>query len=574
MKTLPRVDVAIAGGGWAGLLLAKELGARTSSSVVVLERGGPRRTADYFDGMDELDYAIRNRMMQDASRETATFRHTPQDRALPVRQFASFLPGSGVGGSGEHWNGITPRFLPESFQLHTRIVDRYGAARLPANHSIQDWGITYDELEPYYTRAEQLLGISGPSEPNPFEGPRSQGYPTPPMKMAYFPSLFGDAARAAGYHPHPAPSANLSQTYRNPDGVVRPPCQYCGFCERFGCMVGAKAQPTNTLLPVIARQKSVSIRTGATVRRVRHKGGHATGLVYVDANGAEYFQPADLVVLSSWTLNNTRLLLLSGIGTPYDPTTGKGQVGRNLTHQTNSRGLVFFFDKPLNKFMGAGANGMAIRDFDGDNFDHGPLDFIGGAYIVALAFGYRPIATFGVTPPAVKQNWGSEWKKAALHAYDRTASLTISGEHPAYASNYLDLDPVYRDAFGDPLIRMTIDWTGNDRNLVSFMSAKMAELGRAMGAREVASGGPPRRYDVTTYRSSHLQGGTIMGASPHNSVLNPWLQHWQAPNLFVLGASAFPQNPSGNPTLTVLAQTLRTADAIVGRYMKHPALLA
>ena len=123
MKTLPRTDVAIVGGGWSGLLLAKELGARTSLSVVVLERGGPRKTADYFDGMDELDFAIRNRMMQDVATETLTFRHTPKDRALPIRQFVSFLPGSGTGGSGEHWNGMTPRFLPHSFEMRKQTVE-------------------------------------------------------------------------------------------------------------------------------------------------------------------------------------------------------------------------------------------------------------------------------------------------------------------------------------------------------------------------------------------------------------------------------------------------------------------
>jgi gluconate 2-dehydrogenase alpha chain len=574
VRTLRRADVVILGGGWSGLLMAKELGARTPLSIVVLERGKPRKTADYFDGMDELDYAIRNRMMQDASKETATFRHSSKDRALPVRQFASFLPGTGTGGSGEHWNGITPRFLPATFQMRTRVIERYGAKRLPEYHALQDWGVTYDEMEPYYTRAERLLGISGVVEPNRFDAPRSAPYPTPPMKMAAYPALFGDAARAAGYHPFPSPSANLSQTYRNPDGVVRPPCQYCGFCERFGCMVGAKAQPTNTLMPVIARQKGVSIRNGANVRRIRHKNGRAEGVVYIDARGEEVFQPADLVVLSSWTLNNTRMLLLSGIGAPYQPATGKGQVGRNLTHQTNSRGLAFFFDKPLNRFMGAGGNGMAIRDLDGDNFDHSGLGFIGGAFIVALATGYRPIASFGLTRPAVKATWGSEWKKAAIEAYDRAATLSISGEHLSYTTNYLDLDPVYRDSLGDPLVRMTIDWNDNDRKLVEFMMAKMAVVGRAMGTREVAVGTPPQRYDVTTYRSSHLQGGTIMGATPEHSVLNPWLQQWQTPNLFVLGASSFPQNPSGNPTLTVLAQTLRTADAIVGRYLMRPGPLA
>lgn len=573
MKTLKRVDVAIVGGGWSGLLLAKELGARTGLSVAVLERGPARKTADYHAGMDELDYAIRNRMMQDVSRETSTFRHSTRDNALPVRQFASFLPGSGSGGSGEHWNGITPRFLPESFRWRSHLTERYGEKRLPDGHSLQDWGVSYDELAPYYTRAERLLGISGPQETVKFDAPRDTPYPTPAMKRAYFPALFAEAAAAHGFHPQTAPSANLSQAYRNPDGVIRPACQYCGFCERFGCMVGAKAQPTNTLLPVIARQKNVAIRNGATVRRIRHKDGHAIGVVYMDAKGEECFQPADLVVLSSWTINNTRLLLLSDVGTPYDPATGKGQLGRNLTHQANSRGLVVFFDKPLNRFMGSGANGVVIRDLDGDNFDHAGLNFIGGAYIAAYAFGYRPIASFGVLPPSVKATWGAEWKKAAIEWFDRTASFSVSGEHAAYRGNYFDLDPVYRDVFGDPLARMTVDWRDNDRNLVAYMMDQLTPIARAMGAREIARAGLTR-YDITTYRSSHLQGGTILGASPETSVLNPWLQHWQMSNLFVLGASSFPQNPSGNPTLTVLAQTMRTADAMVGRYLKRPGSLA
>jgi gluconate 2-dehydrogenase alpha chain len=574
MKTLPRADVAIVGGGWAGLLMAKELGARTGLSVVVLERGKMRKAGDYAEGMDELDYAIRLRMMQDPSRETLTFRHTSKDRALPIRQFASFLPGTGVGGSGEHWTGIVPRFLPDVFEVHTRTVERYGRKRLPENHSIQDWGITYAELEPYYTRAERLMGVSGKIGTDPFEGPHSAEYPTPPLKMGYFPSLFVTAASSLGYHPSPTPSANISTPYRNPDGVYRPACQYCGYCERFGCMVGAKAQPTNTLLPVIAKQKTVTIRTGANVRRVLHKDGKATGIVYRDVAGEEVTQPADVVMLASWTLNNNRLLLLSNIGEPYDPVSGKGQVGRNLTHQSQSRAVTLFFDKPLNRFMGGGANGATMRDLDGDCFDHGPLDFIRGAYISAHALGYRPIANFGVVPPSIKSNWGSEWKKAAIDSFDTTANLGISGEHLAYRTNYFDLDPTYRDAHGDPLLRMTMDWNANEHNMIRHLAAKMAEVGRAMGGREVVTPDLPRRYDVLTYKSTHLQGGAIMGTSPANSAVNTWMQHWQLSNLFVLGASSFPQNASGNPTLTVLALTLRAADAIVDRYAKRPGPLA
>jgi gluconate 2-dehydrogenase alpha chain len=587
MKTLPRVDAVIVGGGWTGLLMAKELGSRSGLSVAVLERGKHRESADYAGTMDELDYAIRLHMMQDLSLETVTVRHDSIQRALPMRQYGAFLPGSGIGGAGEHWNGLSPRFLPDCFELFSRTVEKYGAKRLPADHSIQDWGVTYDEMEPYYTRAERMLGISGKAGNiqgkkiaggNIFEGWRSREYPTPPIKIPYFSALFSDAAKALGYHPYPSPAANLSEPYTNPDGISRSACFYCGFCERFGCMVGAKAQPTNTVLPLIRERKNISIRSGASVRRVIYgaadNGKRARGVTYLDDEGEELFQPAELVFLASWSLNNTRLLLLSGIGEPYNPQSGKGTVGRNLTHQVAIGAATAFFEKPLNRFMGSGAAGVCISDFDGDLFDHSGLPFLRGGHLLALSMGYRPIANFGVLPPSVKAGWGSEWKQAALEYYDRTGFIGFSGEHLAYKGNYMDLDPRYKDCFGDPLLRFTINWGENERKMVEFVTPKAVELARAMGAKEVSSFPGLKNYDANRYQFTHIQGGTIMGNSPACSVVNPYLQHWQVPNLFVLGASTIPQNPSAHPTLTVLALTYRTADAIVDRYLKRPSQLA
>lgn len=587
MKTLPPVDVVIVGGGWTGLLMAKELGSRTSLSVVVLERGGPRNADNYGDDMDELDYSIRFRMMQDASRETVTLRHTMSERALPLRQHASFFPGAGVGGAGEHWNGEFPRMLPDCFALLSKTIEKYGAGRLPEDHAIQDWGVTYDELEPHYMRVEMLLGISGKAGNlrgkqmeggNIFEGWRSGEYPNPPVKIPYFSAMFRDATKALGYHPYPIPAATISQVYTNPDGIARPGCTYCGFCERFGCMIGAKAQPTNTLLPVIQKRKNVSLRTGATVRRIVHdttpNGKRARGVSYIDASGQEIFQPAEVVFLASWTLNNTRLLLLSQIGEPYDPASGKGTVGRNLTHQVYYPAATAFFEKPLNRFMGSGAAGVRIADFDGDLFDHSGLAFLRGGILLALSLGFRPIANFGVVPQSVKPKWGSEWKKAAVHYYDRTGNIVFHGEHLAYKGNFMDLDPVYKDHFGDPLIRFTLDWRENERKMAEFATAKAVEIARQMGAKEVTPFPGLRGYDATRSQSTHIQGGTIMGSSPDRSVVNPYLQHWQVANLFVLGGSVFPQNASANPTPTILALTSRTADAVVNRYLKNPSALA
>ncbi|MBM3761844.1 MAG: GMC family oxidoreductase [Acidobacteria bacterium] len=551
MTNLAAVDVVIIGGGWSGMLMAKELAAKSSSRIVVLERGKPRNPKEYIEGMDELDYALRYRMMQDVAKETVTFRNEVKQKALPIRQFGSFLPGDGVGGAGEHWNGMTPRFLPDVFEMHKTTVEKYGKKRLPAGSTVQDWGITYKEIEPYYLKAEQLLGISGLAG-NPMTGPRSGPFPTPPLKQTYFGKLFTDASLALGYHPYPAPSANLSQSYRNPDGVIRPACQYCGFCERFGCMVGAKAQPTNTLLPVLQKRSNVTITTSAQVRRIVTKDGVATGVVYV-SNGKEFFQPAARVVLASWTLNNTRLLLLSGIG--------NANTGRNLTHQVMGAGATLFFDRPLNRYMGSGSSNMTVSDFDGDNFDHSQVDFIRGAYISSPAYGARPIANFGAVPGDVKATWGSEWKKAAVAAYDRTARLGSSGEHIPYSSNFMDLDPTYTDILGDPLLRLTLDWNENEMKIHNFISSKIETIAKRMPVKSYTMSPALKRYDVMSYKSTHLQGGTIMGSDPSSSVVDPRGRHWQVRNLWVLGASTFPQNPSGNPTLTVLAQTLMAASA-------------
>jgi gluconate 2-dehydrogenase alpha chain len=587
MKTLPKVDVVIVGGGWAGLLMAKELGTRTPLSVTVLERGGWQSTESYADDMDELDYGVRLKMMQDASRETVTFRHNVSQKALPIRQFASFLPGTGVGGAGEHWNGVFPRNLPDFFRVLTQTKERFGAARLPEGHSIQDWGITYEELEPYYTRVDHLLGISGKAGNlrgqrmeggNPFEGPRSEEYPNPPTKQGYFAAMYREAGAALGYHPYPMPAATLSRLYTNPDGVTRPPCAYCGYCERYGCMIGAKAQPTNTLLPVIRKRNNVKIRSGAWVKRLRKQvaggSGRVSGVVYVDAVGEEIFQPADIVVLASWILNNTRLLLLSGIGEPYDPSTGKGTLGRNLTHQLHFVAATAFFDKPLNRFMASGAAGTIISDFDGDNFDHSSVNFIRGGVLQALNTGAHPIGEFGAVPNTVRASWGSEWKKAAVEAFDRTGRIVFSAEHLAYQSNFLDLDPVYKDHNGDPLVRMTLDWHENERAMAEFGTKKAMEIAQGMKAVHANPFGGLAHYDTTRYQSTHVQGGTILGTSPEDSVVNSYGQHWNAENLFVLGGSLFPQAGSANPTPTILALTLRTADALVARYLKTGGRLA
>ena len=580
MQQLKPVDIVIAGGGFVGLTLAKEITARTSLSVLVLERGQPRKTSEYSTDMDEVDYALRYRMMMNLANETTTHRHSAKETAVPIRQYGSFNPGTGVGGAAEHWGGISYRFYPEHFTLRTHLKERFGEAHLPQTLAVQDWGFQYQELEPYYWKGEQLMGVGGKAGNlqgkkvdggNVFEGPRTHEYPLPPHRMPYAASLFEKAVRELGYHPYPVPTATASQTYTNPDGITRAGCAYCGYCTRYGCMIGAKAQPTNILLPVLEKRKNFTIKTGCNVRRIVHKDGKAQGLQYLDASGAEVFQPASMVIVASWTMNNSRLLMLSKLGTPYDPATGKGTLGKNLTHQV-SQNTRIFFDQPLNAFMGAGGLGMGISDFDGKEGVEKFPGVLRGGNIRVMSGGDPPISSFGNIPAgSAKKNWGSEWKKASMEWRDRATVINTEAEHLSYKQNYLDLDPSYTDEHGDPLMRMTLDWTDHERAQGAMVAKVHAEIAKAMKVHAgEANARLLERYTTVQYQSTHVNGGAIMGTSPENSVVNPWLQHWQAPNLFVAGGSAFPQNGSGNPTLTILAVTLRAADGIVDRYLKHP----
>jgi gluconate 2-dehydrogenase alpha chain len=545
---------------------------------LVLERGAPRKTSDYAADMDELDYSIRLRLMQNIAEETITHRHSLRDPSVPVRQYGSFLPGSGVGGAGEHWNGHSFRFLETQFVLATHLREKFGAAHLPQNLAVQNWGVTYNDLEPHYWRAEQMLGVSGKAGNirgqkieggNVFEGPRMNEYPLPPLKTTYVGLQFKEAVEKLGYHSYPHPAANASETYRNPDGVTRAGCAYCGYCERFGCMIGAKAQPTNTLIPVLAHRKTFAMRTGCWVRRVVHKDGHATGVQYVDASGEEVFQPADTVVLATFTLNNVRLLALSKIGTPYDPATAKGTLGKNLTHQVGGATTRIFFDRPLNAFMGTGALGQMIADFDGDHAFDTPEGPVRGGTISVGSSGNRPIASFGGYPAgAAKSNWGSEWKAASLEWRDKISGIGFTGEHLAYRQNFMDLDPVYTDKMGDPLLRFTLDWTEHEHRQAVYSAGVQLKIAKAMGVKYEEAHPVMRKYNVIQYQSTHIQGGAVMGASPETSVVSTHLQHWDVPNLWVIGASAYPQNASGNPTLTALALTFRAADALIAPHAK------
>ena len=461
------------------------------------------------------------------------------------------------------------------------MMQRYGDAIFPENHHIQDWPVSYDELEPYYDKFEYLAGISGKAgnikgqiQPggNPFEGARDRDYPTPPLKQGYAQGLFTTAATGLGLHPFPRPSANISAAYTNPYGCSMAPCTYCGFCERFGCANYSKASPQTCVLPALVREPTFEARTECEVMKVNLAGDGktATGVTYVDRSGDEWEQPADVVLLCAYALFNVRLLLLSGIGKPYDPDKNEGVVGRNYAYQTGSGSTAFFEEAKFNPFAAAGSLGVAADDYNSDNFDHGPHGFVGGASITSAHTNGRPIQ-YHPTPRGTP-TWGSQWKKAVASTYQRVTSVGAQGSVMSYRNNYLDLDPTYKDPLGRPLMRMTFDYQDNERKMANYMADRCDEIAKAMGAKQTQVNRLTGPWSVVPYQSTHNTGGAVMGSDPTTSVLNRYLQTWDVSNVFVMGACAFPQNAGYNPTGTVGALTYWSLDGI-RKYLKSPGPL-
>jgi hypothetical protein len=362
---LKEVDVVIAGLGWTGGILAKELSA-AGLKVVALERGGMRSTEADFSVptvRDELRYVVHHDLMMNTQKDTLTIRNNPSQEALPMRRLGSFLPGEGVGGAGVHWNGHTWRWTDMEFKVRSLYEERYGKGFIPADMTIQDWGITYAELEPYYDRFEYVAGISGKAGNlegriraggNPFEAPRAREYPLPPLQPSLACELFEKASRNNGYHPFPRPTANASRPYTNPDGAKFGACQYCGYCERFGCEANAKGSPHMTVIPIAMRNPNFELRTHTWVTKVLKDAGgkRVTGVTYTNVlNGEEFEQPAQMVMLCAYAINNVHLMLLSGIGQPYDPVTQRGVIGKNYCYQTGASATLFFEGRHFNPFM-------------------------------------------------------------------------------------------------------------------------------------------------------------------------------------------------------------------------------
>jgi gluconate 2-dehydrogenase alpha chain len=353
---IEKTDVVIVGVGAAGGILAAELG-KAGMKVIGLERG-PRLTTEDFMPHDELRFFQRQDLRPDVKRQPVTWRPNANARAEPLPTLGY---GNQAGGGTVHYGAVSWRLHEDDFSARSHTIERYGASAIPVDSSLADWPLSYADLEPYYDRAEYELGVSGKAGNlqgnkiaggNVFEAPRRRDYPLPPLRDDQSGVIFHGAAEKLGYHPFPTPHAILSQDYNG-----RPSCTYCGFCQAFGCHVGAKSSILVTKLPEADATGHFKLITGAMCYCVNSdNSGRVSGVSYYGPGGSDNTIEAELVILSPFIYDNTRLLLLSKTDKfPNGLANSSGQVGKHLTAHMMPNVLVAFDDRYVNVFMGPSA---------------------------------------------------------------------------------------------------------------------------------------------------------------------------------------------------------------------------
>lgn len=545
------VDVVLVGMGGMGGMVAPIL-AEAGLQVVALEAGPYRTRQDFLP--DELGHAYYGRagMGPKFAGETPRWRPT----ADAPTQEATFSLGrmmNSVGGSVIHYGGWLRRFHPHHFVPRSRVREMWGETVLPEGCTLADWPITYADLEPYYTRLDALVGIAG-DDNTPFI-PRSQPYPMPPLRPFRMGEMFKEAAQALGLHPYPVPVGVNSVPYAG-----RPAHTYTAWCNGFGSFNDAKWHPGLSTVPAALATGNLTLRTHCRVVRVLTDGdGHASGVEYVDANGTLQTQRARTVILASYTFENIRLLLLSGDSRHPDGLgNNRGQVGQHFMTKMFAHVDGDFPDVVFNRHTGPAAQGVILDDYLADAFDSLRHGFIGGATLGAEQQ-FLPLQISREALPDDVPGWG-EGYKAHLRRWQHFGVVRIQPDTLPYRSNFIDLDPRYRDrsGLGLPVVRITYEMQPNEQRIAAWMETKAEEILRQMGAAKTWRG--PR---FTGVGSSHDLGGCRMGDDPASSVVDGELEVHDTPGLYIFGGAALPSCPGINPTLTLWAVCMRAAEQLV-----------
>lgn len=441
------------------------------------------------------------------------------------RKYVEYYNAKGVGGSTLKYQGEAHRFHPRAF----KIKDIYGVGN--------DWPITYEDLAPYYETAEHIIGVAGPKV-NPYH-PRKNALPLPPHKLSYASQIVEKACSEMGLRLIPNTVAILSRAY---DG--RPNCNYCCGCS-FGCPRKDKGSVDVTFIPKAEATGKCKIIEGAHVFRITVKKAKVNGVLYYDSEGKEKAVSSKVVVVSCGAVETPRLLLNSEIAN------NSGQIGKNFM-ETLLWLSTALYSKRLDSYRGIPIDGEILNYL----FPETEFPFVSG---------FRLFTTAGLAPGPLSfalsyvKGWGKEFKRKVERDFGHTLSVGGIGEFLPNKDTYISIDTKEKDRFGVPVAKIQAFLGENEIRLLNFMSAKCRDILKLSGTDEIID-------DISSYDmflATHVFGTCMMGKDPETSVVNPFCQSHDIPNLFIADGSVFPSSGGGSsPSLTISAIGLRVADYI------------
>ena len=527
------VNAVVVGAGAGGGVVAKVL-AEAGLSVVLLERGRWQSFEDTTD--DELrsqrTTVLGNAYGPDNARHRRVVEHPNGSTRIVLPSEGGYGNNAACVGSGTlSYGAMAWRFMEQDFKMRTL----YGC---PEGSTLDDWPITYAELEPCYERAEWEIGVAGDDAQNPFAPPRRKPHPMPPFPYNREARLLVGAGRKIGWHPFPIPMARNSIPYGG-----RPKCIHMRSCCGFACPINAKGGTQNTVIPAAIATGNCELRTDAVVSEVIvDERGRARGVAYYDVNDRLQRQTADLVVVAASATETARLLLNSKSKLfPNGAGNNQDWVGRNLQGHgyTGANGLV---DEEVYEEAGPGAC-VAFCDFN-----HGAKGLCGGA-MLANEFISLPYHFTNTRPPGAPR-WGLAHKAFQRENYKRIVRVMGPVQEIPVFDSRVRVDPEVKDHWGIPVARLSGRRHPHDVEIAEFICDKAAQLLMAAGAHDIWTwkpglGGPSG--------GQHQAGTCRMGNDPKSSVTNRYGQLHEIDNLFVADGSLNVTNGGFNPALTIMA---------------------
>lgn len=543
----PNPDVVIIGSGAGGGALALAL-SQGGLDVLVLEKGRRYRRVDYRHEeiliADHFGFFVPT-LEDDPHVLVQTGNGVPPGPQLSRLGWTA----SCVGGGTVHMGGYIYRFHPDDFRLRSRFGEF---------ESIADWPYRYEDLEPYYSRADWEIGVSGLAGANPFEGHRSRPYPMPPLASHPLSESLDQACRRLGLHSFPTPRAVNSRPYQG-----RPACALCDSCGGYGCPTGARGSSQEALLPRAEETDRCEIRPDAMVREVTvGPDGRASGCIYIDRSGVEHRVSARIVCVCCSAVESARLLLNSKSALfPDGLANDNGLVGKNLQFHTNSTGRA--------RFRHENHPDLQLRDQN---------PFLGRSVMdyYLLPEGVSPLPKggllrFGVSAPdpiSVAQRlaceggtlrWGEDLRRSLREYYHEMfeVNFEVFQDFIPNDRTFVELDPEVRDRWGLPVARIHLESPEHHRIAARWLLDRGLEIFSEMGADQVIDSSFGKVSQVL------IHGTCRSGDDPSTSVLNGYCQAHSVPNLFVVDGSFMPTCGGVAPTLTILANGFRTADYIL-----------